>query len=226
VKVEPESRDRADITTPDDLGERLRSERESHGISLRELARRIGVSPSLISQIETGKVHPSVSTLYSLAAELGASVDHLLFEDGQFAGTTRQTPGSDPVRDHPDVPPVQRLESRKVIELSSGVRWERLTAASVPGFDFLYVVYEPSGESSPEGSMQRHAGREWGYVMSGELHVTIAFNDHVLKPGDSIAFDSTVPHRLHNPGEDEVHAVWFVLGRHSGHPGGVADATD
>lgn len=226
MKAEQEQNARADLTTPDDLGDRLRTEREAHGISLRELARRIGVSPSLISQIETGKIHPSVSTLYSLAAELGASVDHLLFEDMAAGGTPRRVPGSDPVRDHPDVPPVQRVDRRKVIELSSGVRWERLTAESVPGFDFLYVVYEPNGESSPEGSMQRHAGREWGYVMSGELHVTIAFNDHVLQPGDSIAFDSTVPHRLHNPGEDEVHAVWFVLGRHSGHPGGVAEVTD
>ena len=78
----------------------------------------------------------------------------------------------------------------------------------------------------PRGVKQRHAGREWGYVISGELHVTIAFNDHVLQPGDSIAFDSTVPHRLHNPGENEVHAVWFVLGRHSGHPGGVVDVID
>lgn len=225
MKAEPGQNDRVDLSRPGDLGERLRSERESHGISLRELARRIGVSPSLISQIETGKIHPSVSTLYSLAAELGASVDQLLFEDMPAGGVVRRAPGSDPVRDHPDVPPVQRSDSRKVIELSSGVRWERLTAQSVPGFDFLYVVYEPNSESSPEGTMQRHAGREWGYVISGELHVTIAFNDHVLRPGDSIAFDSTVPHRLHNAGGDEVHAVWFVLGRHSGHPGGEPEAT-
>lgn len=201
-----------------DIGERLRSEREMHGISARELARRIDVSPSLISQIETGKVHPSVSTLYALASELGASVDNLLFSDTIDGETWQPTRGTDPVRDHPDVLPVQRAESRKTIELSSGVRWERLTAESVPGFDYLLVVYKPGSESSPEGTMQRHAGREWGYVMSGTLHVTIAFNEHILEPGDSIAFDSTVPHRLHNPGAEEVQAIWFVLGRHSGHP--------
>ncbi len=202
------------------IGERLRSERERNGISLRELARRIEVSPSLISQIETGKVHPSVSTLYSLAAELGASVDNLLFPNAITGESWKPTGGTDPVRDHPDMLPVQRGDARKTIELSGGVRWERLTAESVPGFDHLFVVYEPGGESSPEGTMQRHAGREWGYVMSGTLHITIGFNDHVLGPGDSITFDSTVPHRLHNPGADRVEAVWFVLGRHSGHPQG------
>ena len=55
------SRDRMDA---DLLGDRLRTAREAYGISLRELARRVGVSASLISQIETGKVHPSVSTLF------------------------------------------------------------------------------------------------------------------------------------------------------------------
>lgn len=200
------------------IGDRLRAERERNGISLRELARRIDVSPSLISQIETGKVHPSVSTLYALAAELGASVDNLLFHNAANGDRWQSTPGTDPVRDHPDVPPVQRAGSRKSIELNSGVRWERLTAESVPGFDHLYTVYKPGGESSPEGTMQRHAGREWGYVLSGTLHVTIGFNDHVLEPGDSIAFDSTVPHRFHNPGDEEVRSIWFVLGRHSGHP--------
>lgn len=201
-----------------DFGDRLRSERERNGIGLRELARRIDVSPSLISQIETGKVHPSVSTLYALTSELGASVDNLLFPNATDTEPRQATRGADPVRDHPDVMPVQRSDSRKTIQLNSGVRWERLTVESIPGFDHLYVVYEPGGESSPEGTMQRHAGREWGYVIRGTLHVTIGFNDHTLEPGDSIAFDSTVPHRLHNPGTEEVQAVWFVLGRHSGHP--------
>lgn len=218
VKEDQQPRRRTKDASPPEIGDRLRAERESRDISLRELARRIGVSASLISQIETGKVHPSVSTLYSLATELRISVDSLLFRDPPTGDIWRPEWGTDPVRDHPDVQPVQRSDSRKAIELSSSVRWERLTAESTPGFDFLYVVYEPGSESSPEGTMQRHAGREWGYVVSGTLHVTIAFNDHMLKPGDSIAFDSTVPHRLHNPGDDEVHAVWFVLGWHSSHP--------
>ena len=209
---------RTDAAAPHELGHRLRDARRGRDISLRELARRINVSPSLISQIETGKIHPSVSTLYALATELEASVDQLLFDEAGPRGTDRSRVGTDPMRDHPNLPPLLKADSRQVIQLSSGVRWERLTVESVPGIDFLHVVYPPGSESAPEDGMQRHPGREWGYVTSGTLHVAIAFNEYVLAPGDAIAFDSTVPHRLYNVGKEDVHAVWFVLGRHSGHP--------
>jgi mannose-6-phosphate isomerase-like protein (cupin superfamily)/DNA-binding XRE family transcriptional regulator len=177
----------------------------------------VGVSASLISQIETGKVHPSVSTLYALASELDASVDELLFEDAAPVGES----GGDSwgfLTGHPHMEPVQRTADRQVIELKSGVRWERLTSGSVPGIDFLYIIYEPGGESAPEDAMQRHAGREWGYIIEGTLHVTIGFDDHVIRPGDAIAFDSTTPHRLYNEGPEEVRAIWYVLGWQSGRP--------
>jgi transcriptional regulator with XRE-family HTH domain len=61
------------------LGPRLRLAREQRQLSVRELARRIGCSASLISQIERGVSVPSVGVLYSLAAELDTSLDHLLF---------------------------------------------------------------------------------------------------------------------------------------------------
>ncbi len=183
-------------------------------MSLRELARRIDVSPSLISQIENDKARPSVSTLYQIMTELGESLDRLLLDDDGAVGDGVQIERY--LSDLPHVAPVQTRETREVIRLSSGVRWERLTTASVPGTDFLYLVYEPGGESSPTDAAQRHPGREWGYIESGELHVTVGAEDHVLGAGDSISYDSTIPHRLWNPGEDEVHAVWFVLGRHGG----------
>jgi transcriptional regulator with XRE-family HTH domain len=198
------------------LGDRLRAARIEYGISLRELARRVGVSASLISQIETGKVHPSVSTLYALASELDASVDELLFEDA--APTAAEGDSWDFLTEHPHMEPLQKAADRQVIELGTGVRWERLTTQSVPGIDFLYLDYEPGGESSPKDAMQRHAGREWGYVLEGTFHVTIGFDEYVLEPGDSIAFDSTVPHRFHNEGDSDVKAIWYVLGWQSGRP--------
>lgn len=203
------------------LGGRLRERRQEVGLSLREFARRIDVSASLISQIETGKVRPSVATLYAIVNELGGTVDELLFGPSATPTDDDGPEGSgrtvvERLRDHPAVPAVQRADERSVLQLSSGVRWERLTSESVPGIEFLYVVYEPGGESSPADGFQRHSGREWGYIISGTLHVTVAFDDHVLEPGDSVTFDSTTPHRLHNPGDVPVHAIWFVLGRDSG----------
>ena len=58
-----------------DIGARLRDERERVSISQRELARRLGVSASLISQVESGQSKPSVSTLYAIVTELGVSLD-------------------------------------------------------------------------------------------------------------------------------------------------------
>ncbi|HEV2870589.1 MAG TPA: helix-turn-helix transcriptional regulator, partial [Actinomycetota bacterium] len=66
-----------------DLGRRLRAERLGQGIGLREMARRIGISASALSQIETGKARPSVSKLFDIVNLLGVSVDGLLAgEDG------------------------------------------------------------------------------------------------------------------------------------------------
>lgn len=204
-----------DGTAPEyaEMGDRLRHARVARGLSLRLLADRLGVSPSLISQVETGRARPSVSTLYAIAAELGISLDELLFVDGSRAAPVPATAADAvaPVILPPD--PVQPAATRKSIRLGSGVTWERLTTASVPNIDFFFVTYEVGGASSPKDEFQRHPGQEWGYVVSGTLGVTIGFDDHVLGPGDAIAFDSTTPHRLYNLGSQEARGVWWVLGR-------------
>lgn len=209
------------IRRPDypQIGDQLRARRRERGLSLRDLADRLGVSPSLISQIERGRANPSVSTLYAIAAELDASLDELLFNDRRPAerpivpaGATDSPAPPEPALS-PESPPLQPSRSRKHIRLASGVIWERLTTVSEPGVEFLYVIYEVGGASSPDDAFQRHAGHEWGYVISGELQVTIGFDEYLLEPGDAISIDSRIPHRLANVGETPVHAIWFVLGR-------------
>lgn len=199
------------------IGAHLRSRRQQLGLSLRELAERLGVSPSLISQIERGRSNPSVSTLYALVAELDVSLDDLLFTDGRFVPRSGAGLGTASVRAKAP-PPIQRAHDRQHIRLASGVIWERLTTRAEPGVEFLYVIYEVGGASSSDESYQRHPGHEWGYVVSGVLQVTIGFEAHVLESGDSISFDSTTPHRLANIGDTPVHAIWFVLGRNVNAP--------
>ena len=80
----------------------------------------------------------------------------------------------------------------------------------MPGVEFLHVVYPPGSESSPADALVRHGGRELGIVFTGELGVTLGFEQHVLGPGDSISFESTMPHRLHNDGDEVVTRVWIV----------------
>jgi transcriptional regulator with XRE-family HTH domain len=206
----------------DDVGRRLRAQREARQISLRELARRLGISPSAISQIETGKSLPSVGTLYAIVSELDMSLDELFASESNRAEQARaparagSTDGARrPRPDSDDDGRLQRASDRNAIELESGVRWERLTARADPLTDFLYVVYDVGGGSSPGDRFIRHSGREYGLVLSGTLEVTVGFDSYVLGPGDSICFDSTTPHCLRNVGDEPVHGVWFVIGRQS-----------
>lgn len=189
---------------PSALGKRLREERELRGLSVRELARRLGVSASLISQIETGRSLPSVVTLQALTAALDVSIDSL------FAPARSERAGIGRQRSRrPDV--VVRRGDRKAIDLEGGVHWERLTADDHPEGDFLLITYGVGGSSG--ATLTQHGGREFGLVLSGTLNVTLQFEDYILNEGDSIAFPSTTPHRLWNGGEVPAVSVWFVFDR-------------
>jgi transcriptional regulator with XRE-family HTH domain len=191
---------------PSHIGPRLRAQREHLGLSLRELARRIGVSASLISQIERDKVNPSVSTLYSLVRELGLGMGDLFSAEG--------VPPSGPAAASAHSPLVTP-DARALINLESGVTWERLTTTADPAVEFLRVVYDVGSESCPEDSLIRHGGKEYAYVISGRLCVQIGFERYELGPGDSISFDASSPHRLSTIGERPAEAIWVVTGRQS-----------
>ncbi|HZB03983.1 MAG TPA: helix-turn-helix domain-containing protein [Actinomycetota bacterium] len=196
-----------------DVGDRLREERKRQGISQRELAARLGLSPSLISQIETGRSKPSVSTLYAIVTELRLSLDRLFEGPEQEIGSDARGPEALLRAPRGTGDPVVHPHERHVIELESDVRWERLTRDPEDDVDFMYVVYEVGGASAVNSSLMRHPGREYGYVISGRLGLQIGFRKHSLGPGDSIAFNSTQPHRLWTIGDEPVHAIWCVVGR-------------
>ncbi len=225
------------------VGSRVREERLRQKIGVRELARRVGVSASLISQVELGKASPSVGTLYAIVNELGLSLDELFFQhangrrgrgrEGGEAATAQAAQQHEPQRvdgahadpaavplpqwptDAParNVEPVVRHGSGKVIQLATGVRWERLAPPTPQDVDFLQVSYQPGSESCPPDSLMRHSGHEYGHVVSGRMGVTIGFDTYELEPGDSVAFDSTMPHRLFAIGDETVEAIWVVVGR-------------
>jgi transcriptional regulator with XRE-family HTH domain len=196
-----------------DLGRRLRAERLGQGLGLREMARRLGISASALSQIETGKAQPSVSKLFDIVNLLGVSVDGLLAGHDRDRGG-----GGDPVvvtRRDGGFFSLQRAGEHQTLELESGVLWSRLTAGSFPGVEFLHVEYQPGARSSREGTFMRHAGQEFGYLTSGRLRVDVGFDSYELGPGDSISFPATTPHRLANDGTEPAHAIWCILGRHA-----------
>jgi mannose-6-phosphate isomerase-like protein (cupin superfamily) len=95
------------------------------------------------------------------------------------------------------------------------VRWERLTPTHDGNVDFLKVVYAPGGQSSDSGQAVRHDGREYLYVLQGELEAVVGFDTFRLLEGDSLAFDPTTPHHYRNPTTEIVHALSVVVHQHS-----------
>jgi transcriptional regulator with XRE-family HTH domain len=217
------------------MGEKLRAARMDQNMSLRELAEKAEVSASLLSQIENGKANPSVRSLYSIAAALSLPVDYFFSEDGDpktelgetESTVSQMTPSrlramreqgllgeadlfTDQQAQRPKGPVVCR-NARATIELMGGVIWERLTPTSEENIEFMEITYAVDATSGR--AMSHHVGREFGLVLEGELTVELGFERYVLQPGDSIAFDSTMPHRMTNAGQIPVRAIWVVLDR-------------
>ncbi|WP_207875937.1 helix-turn-helix domain-containing protein, partial [Microbacterium sp. C448] len=187
------------------LGRRLRATREEQKLSLRAVASAIGVSPSMLSQVETGKIHPSVTTLYALVSHLNVSLDELLGIVPSDAAPTAA------LREIQRLG-VQRAEANPTIEMENGVTWERLANAGHRGVDPLIMTYEPGASSSAEGKLMRHSGTEYGYLIEGELTLLLDFDSFTLHVGDSICFDSHRPHLYRNDTDRAARGIWFVTG--------------
>jgi len=200
------------------IGARLRDARTQRGLSLRSVAQALGVSASLVSQVETGKTQPSVSTLYAIANHLGVSLDELL-------GITPTSPRPQPSmfgHSGAALPEVQRAADNPIIALEHGVRWERLAVGSGGPADAILVTYEPGASSSIEGKLMRHAGIEYAYMLEGELTLQLEFDTYVLRAGDSLQFESARPHMFSNRGDGVAKGIWFVLGRRAPSPASEA----
>ncbi|GAA0312849.1 helix-turn-helix domain-containing protein [Kineococcus aurantiacus] len=225
----------------DRIAEAIKARRTSMGWSLRELGTRAGVSASLLSQIETGKSQPSVNTLYALVNVLGLSLDEVLVdapanpaghEEAQqpvAAAGGLSVVGADFTQvaaeldadDRPHWDTVMRPGTRPTLELESGVVWEKLTDSADALVDCLLVTYQPGGSSSSSGKLTQHTGVEYAYLLEGTLSLQLEFTRHVLRPGDSLSFDSSRPHLYRNESDRPARGVWFVLGRR---PGGLPPA--
>ena len=216
------------------IGEKLRTVRQERKMSLRELADKAEISASMLSQIETGKVFPSVRSLYGIASALSVSIDYFFPEqvnnngasqesmvssaagemtaselrDAKIRGSTESVtefPGAEKAT------PIVHASSRPTIELKGGVSWSRLTALAESGAEFLEITYSPGAMSGEH--MSHHEGREFGLILDGELVVDLGFESYTLRAGDSIIFESTTPHRLINKNSHPMRAVWVVLSR-------------
>jgi transcriptional regulator with XRE-family HTH domain len=195
-------------------GEKVRRERRRQGMSLRELARRTGMTASHLSKVERGLANPSVHTLWMISDELGIPPSHL------WAGSPDDRTGSvgptgslvGPYLDLPAVgSSIFAVEpgKRESIKMR-GIEFQRLTPSNDAAIEFVEMRHE---FEAGDQEMLRHTGREYGLVLSGRLLVEVGFVKHVLEPGWSIAFDSTNPHRIMNVGDGPAVSVWVAMGR-------------
>jgi transcriptional regulator with XRE-family HTH domain/mannose-6-phosphate isomerase-like protein (cupin superfamily) len=188
------------------LGGEIRSLRRERGLSAVTLARRCGVSPSLISQVERGLTAPSLEVLWAIAKALDVPMGTFFQAPGPNASgaedpeTSSETPpstegglgGSQPKAI------VVRAGRRKRLGLTPSLTYQLLSPDLQHMIEFVWAEFSPGEEGPLEPFV--HAGEEQMVVIQGEMHVWIGDEVWLLGPGDAITFDSAVPHRAGNRG--------------------------
>lgn len=171
------------------LGGNVRSTRIIKGLKLRELAERAGCSESLLSKIENGRTSPSLTMLHRIAASLDVTVPALFAARASGEGVV----GRGGER------PSTRIDAK-------GSRLERLVPAGAGHrLEGNLHILAPGGGSA--GTLA-HKGEEVGFVLQGELELTVDGEKHRLRAGDSFVFRSELPHSYRNPGRTEARVVW------------------
>ncbi len=189
------------------IGDKLRVFRLQRRMTLVELSIKSGVSKSLLSRIERGHSVPTITTFQKIATALGANPpsffgDH---ETGEFVASpplelTRNGNGSKGVS-------VVRKEQRKKLILPWGAHYEMLCPDLQHKIEFIYLHY-PVGAKAQEA--YSHDGEECGMVLEGRFKAIISDQEYILEPGDSIFYESSIPHRWENAGDVEVKAIWAI----------------
>lgn len=176
------------------FGGKIKKVREGQGVTLKQLAEKMDVSVSLLSQIENNKVSPSIDTLLALADILDIDPEYL-FRDFRKKRKVR----------------ILREEERNRLKMGS-VQYELLTPPVAADEEFaletLELSIEPGGQKGSQD--YGHPGREMGIILSGRGELQYGTETYSLKQGDSLSFSSAVPHTLINQGEDELRAIWII----------------
>jgi transcriptional regulator with XRE-family HTH domain len=173
------------------LGQRVRILRESRALSLKQLADRAEVSESFISQVERGVASPSVASLRRIAEALGTSIGSLF--DGRTEGGRVVRAGDRPHLVHP---------RRK---------WQDflLTPQMSKRLQVILSVIEP-GEGSGDEPYSHDSDEECVIVLKGKLEFWVGHERYMLEQGDSLTFESRLPHRNKNPGKSRAEVLWVI----------------
>jgi quercetin dioxygenase-like cupin family protein/ribosome-binding protein aMBF1 (putative translation factor) len=179
---------------PAEMGIRIKKARESRGLSIFDLYLRTNVDVDLLSQIEEGEVIPPLGTVIKLAKALDLKMGYFISgAEGKDYTIVRRY----------DRKTTSRYDSRK--EKHYGYAYESLAPHKTDRhMEPFLVTLEPS-ETEEERST--HGGQEFIFVLRGKMEVRLGEEIHILEPGDSIYYDSTVPHLVKCHGMNTTHIL-------------------
>ena len=168
-------------------GTRLREERVSAGLTLRDLAAKTELSVSLLSQLERGATTPSIHSLKRIAHALSVSIFQLL-----AGGTPAQF--------------VVRADRRRKVILQEGdLDYELLSPDAKRKLEVWFGRLEPGASSGPEPAA--HESEEFIFVLQGQLRIEFGSVVHELGTGDAIQYDGNQPHLISNPGPGRLEFI-------------------
>ncbi len=174
------------------IGSRLRELRNRKKMSIAELSKISDVSTGLISQIERDLVVPSVVSLWRLANALDTNINYFFEEKQQEDGVL-----------------IRRGDHKIIVTHRNNSFYKLLSPTRAGRLLDMTEVRLKSG-CTYEKETLNHAGEECGYVLKGTLTVHLNGNEYVLYEGDSIYFNSTLPHKYINNSEEECVSIWAM----------------
>jgi len=175
------------------LGERIKRKRESTHMQLNDLAKKVGISSSALSQIENSKSTPSILTLKNIAESLHSTVGELI---GENEALTKN--------------PLVRFDEKKFIEKNeSGATLYLLSNHGNNKLMDTYLIdFEENSDST--NLMKTHPGQEFCFVLEGELEIQLDNKIYILQKNDSFYFNSGRTHFSKNRAKGLTQIIWVV----------------
>jgi len=167
-------------------------------MTLNELSHKVGVTASLISQVERGVADPSISTLKKISDALSTSISSFFFGSDQEGIFPRDN----------DFSPIVKKNERKILSPCQGVHYQLLSKNLRGKLEFLLAVYDVGATTGP--SPYSHRGEECALVLKGKLEIQLLNSVYVLGKDDSIVFSCEIPHRVTNAGKIPAVSIWCI----------------
>ncbi|WP_295585304.1 cupin domain-containing protein [uncultured Oscillibacter sp.] len=171
------------------IGQRIKAYRTARSLTVKELAAKAQITPSMLSQIERGQANPSLNTIRQLSAALDEPMFRFFLDDVNVQNE------------------VVRLQERKRI-IEFGVEYEMLTPDTNGSLEMMQLTLSPGKQSCAQ--LRSHAGEEVALVQQGSIELMMEEETCLLHAGDSVRIKSGIKHCWRNPGRESCVLIFAV----------------